>query len=70
MTDTPPLIWQEKWGVGGEAQKRESRHQKVASSSYCMQTARGKPSGLSTNEEESREAGLFLHQLLVREGAE
>ena len=32
-----------------------------------IQTAMGKPSGLSTNEEESQETGLFLHQLLVRE---
>ena len=52
---------------GGKPPKREARHQKVASSSYCIQTAMGKPSGLSTNEEESQETGLFLHQRLVRE---
>ena len=45
----------------------EACHQKVASSSSCIQTAMRKPRGLSANEGESRRARLFLHQLLVRE---
>ena len=53
---------------GGRSFKRgEASHQKVASSSSCIQTAMRKPRGLSANEGESRRARLFLHQLLVRE---
>ena len=54
---------------GGEEapEEGEAGHQKVASSSSCIQTAMRKPRGLSANEGESRRARLFLHQLLVRE---
>ena len=53
---------------GGKPQRRESPPPEGSVLLSCIGTDMGKPSGLSTNEEGSRETGLFLHQLLVKEG--
>ena len=64
MTDIPQLLWQEK--EGEKPQRRESPPPEDSVLLSCIGTAAGKPSGLPTNEEGSREAGFFLRQLLVR----